>query len=150
MGFVYNVSCQFGFGTDYGTFQIVTSTKSSTTTETLKEIIRVLKTIVEEKNITEVELKFAKERILNRLIFEYESLFHVVEKEVQYDYFGYPPHYLEIFQKEIEKVSLQDIVSVLEKYFFPDKLKITLVGEKSKVPDLKTWDDLIEIPLDEE
>lgn len=148
LGLAYSVSSIFDFSSDYGIFAMVTQTKSESTVQTIQEMVKILKNMVIGKTFTEEELKLAKERILNRLVFEYSDPFHIVQSRLSYDYHGYPPGYLKIYQKEIEKVKLEDIKAVIGKYMQPEKLKIMLVGDKSKIKDLDKLDGLKELPLD--
>ena len=150
LGLTYGVSSAFSFDTDYGSFEIATRTKSESTAQTVKEILTILRDMQGNRPITEAELHLAKERILNQIIFEYDSPFNLVSTELYYDYFGYPPHYLSLFPKKIREVSLAETNAALTKYFFPDRLKILIVGDRDKIPDLKDLGAVTEIPLDNE
>lgn len=150
LGLAYSIGSNFGFDTVYGSFAIVTQTKSESTVDTVNEITKIFSDMIQQKNITENELKHARERIINRLIFEYDIPFNIVTMELIYSYHGYPSNYLAIFQKEIEKVTLSDLLEILPEYFFPDKLKVMIVGDKTKIKSLDTLPDLVQIPLDNE
>lgn len=150
LGLAYSIGSNFGFDTVYGSFAIVTQTKSESTVDTVNEITKIFSDMIWQKNIIEKELKLARERIINRLIFEYDIPFNIVTMELTYNYYGYPPNYLAVFQKEIEKVTLSDIQEILPEYFFPDKLKVMIVGDRTKIKSLDTLPDLVEIPLDNE
>lgn len=150
LGLAYSIGSNFGFDTVYGSFSMVTQTKSESTVDTVNEVTKIFSSMIQQKNITETELKQARERIINRLIFEYDIPFNIVTMELTYDYHGYPPNYLAVFQKEIEKVALSDIQEILPKYFFQDKLKVMIVGDKTKIGNLNTLPGLVEVPLDDE
>jgi len=150
LGLAYSIRSNFGFGTDFELFNISTQTKSESTVDTIKEIQNILKDMVENKNITNKELELARERIINRLIFEYDVPFNMVTMRLTYDYYGYPQNYLKIFQKEIQSVKLAEVKAVLNQYFHPDKLKIMIVGDKNKVKNIAELQGLKERPLDQE
>ncbi|MBF0103816.1 MAG: insulinase family protein [Deltaproteobacteria bacterium] len=150
LGLVYSIMSSFGFERDYGSFRMVTQTKSESTFTAIDAIKKIIDDMVKNKNITEAELFMAKERILNRLVFEYETPFNIVTRRVIYDYHGYPPNYISLYQKEISQVKLADIKEILDKYFFPDQLKVMIVGDRDKIPGLKEYEGLVETPLDEE
>lgn len=148
LGYTYGVRSGFGFDRDYGVFKIVMQTKTETTLKSIQEIKSILKSMLEEKPITKEELKLAKERILNRLIFELSSPYQIVNRRLVYDHNGYPPKYLEIFQKKLSAVTLEEVRSVVSQYFFPDRLKIMIVGNKADLTDLKTLGPVTDRPLD--
>lgn len=150
LGLAYSIRSHFGFDRDYGAFRIMTQTKSESTVRTIQEIQSILKDLVAGVNLTQQELDDAKERIINRLIFEYDIPFNVVAMRLTYDYRGYPAKYLTVYQKEIEKVTLADVKEVMPQYIFPDKLKIMVVGDKTKIKDLDQLKGWVERPLDSE
>lgn len=150
LGLAYGVQSGFGFETDYGAFLMATRTKSESTLQTIREMQNIFANMVEEKNISQQELNLAKERILNRLVFEYENPFHIVEMRLVYDYHGYPPNYLKYFQKKVDAVTLQEVRDVLSTYFFPKKLKMMIVGDQEKIQNLDELEGLVEKPLDME
>ncbi len=148
LGLVYSIRSLFSLDTDYSTFDMTTSTKSESTLQTIDEIKGILTRMVKQKDISEKELKAARERIINRLVFALENPFKSVLQRLKYDYYGYPPNYVALYQKEIEKVTLKDINEVIDQYFFPDKLKIMVVGDRSKIIGLDKVKGLKELPLD--
>lgn len=150
LGLAYSIRSHFGFNTDYAPFRIMTQTKSDSTVQTVNEIRNILTDMVLNKNISKEELELARERILNRLIFELDVPFNIVTMTLTYDYHGYPPKYLSLFQKEIMAVTMPEVKEVLSQYFFPDKLKIMIVGDRSKVGNLGELEGVVEIPLDDE
>lgn len=150
LGLAYSIRSHFGFKTDYAPFLMMTQTKSASTVQTINEMRNILTDMVLGKNISEEELELARERILNRLIFEFDIPFNIVTMTLNYDYHGYPPHYLSIFQQEIMAVTLPEVKEVLAQYFFPDKLKIVIVGDKNKISNLNELEGLVVVPLDNE
>ena len=150
LGLAYGVESNFEFSTDFGSFYMATRTKSESTVSAIREMRKILTDMVENKSITESEIELARERILNRLVFEYESPYNIVVSRVRYDYFGYPENYLAEFQKQIEAVDVEQVRDVLAKYFFPDRLKLMVVGDKTKIPNLKSLAGLKDRPLDME
>jgi len=150
LGLAYSIQSDFGFDREYAPFQIITQTKTQSTVRTVKEIQKILKDMVENLDISNDELDLARERLINQLIFQYDDTFDIVTMRLTYDYHGYPPNYLKIFQKEIEAVTLPQIKDILAIYFFPEKLKIMIVGDRAKIKDLNQLEGFVEIPLDDE
>lgn len=148
LGLAYSIRSNFGFDRDLGAFRIFTQTKSESTVQTVNEIKKIFSDLIVNQSISQAELDSARERILNRLVFEYDVPFNIVTMRVNYDYNGYPPNYLKYYQKQIESVTLEQINAVLKDYLFPDKLKILIVGDRSKIPNLAELGEVKELPLD--
>lgn len=150
LGLAYGVNSYFDFESDYGIFQIATRTKSESTVQAVQEIKTILAGMIKEHPVTEEELHLAKERVLNELVFEYDSPYNLVNLELKYDYFGYPKNYLSLFPKKIKEVTLAELRETMPRYFFPDRLKILIVGEKAKISGIESLGDIRMVPLDEE
>lgn len=148
LGLAYSVYSDFGFNTDYGAFRVFVSTKTSSTIKVVQEIKKIMEEMIDNGEITEKDLDHAKKSILNKLIFQYEDPFDVVATKVRFDYYGYPPNYLSIYQREIKAVTLNQIKKIVKKYFFPEKLKVMIVGDRSKMGDLSPLGKVEELPLD--
>ncbi len=148
LGLVYSINSRFELERDFGKFWMGASTKSESTVQVIEEMKTIFNGLVKKGNLTSAELDKAKKVILNQLIFQYEDPAEVVSTRVLYDYYGYPPDYISIFQKEINRVTLRDVKKVLKKYFFPDRLKIMVVGNPSVRELLNSLGPLEELPLD--
>ena len=150
LGYAYGITASFGFDTLYGLFRIAVQTKSETTVATIREIQKILADLLSKKPITAEEVAAAKDKILNPLVFEYEDTFNVVLMRMTYDYYGYPPNYVSIYQKAINAVTVEQVNEALKTYFFPDRLHITIVGNPEAIKDLKTLGAVHKLPMDEE
>lgn len=148
LGLAYTVYSDFGLDTDYGSFEIIAGTKTDSTVQVVQETRQILKEMATTRPITEKELQDAKDTILNQLIFQYEDPFEIVETEVRYNFYGYPPDYLTLFQKKIKEVSLDDVKQVIPRYFFPDRLKVMIVGAPTLKKELTKLGKVEELPLD--
>ena len=79
-------------------------------------------------NVTEQEVKRAKDAILNSFVFEFDSAEKVLAERIRYEFYGYPPDFLERYRAGIEKVTPADVDRVARKYVHPDRLAILVVG----------------------
>jgi len=77
---------------------------------------------------TEIELKQAKDSILNGFIFAYDSPDKVLSEQLTYELYGYPKDFLERFRGAVEKVSAADVNRVARKYIDKSKLAVLVVG----------------------
>lgn len=136
MGLAYSIYSSFGFETEYAPFYVMVATKSASTVQVLEEMKKIILDIQTSSPALESEMEASKNALLNQLIFQYQDPFKIVRDRVMYDYYGYPPDYLSIYQKEIKKVTLEDIQRVLKTYFFTDKMITLIVGNPDEVGDL--------------
>lgn len=150
LGLAYSVYSAFGMDTDYGLFLMLISTKSDSTVQVIEEVGKVLSQMQGDSPVTQAELEEAKKTILNQLLFQYEQPSEIVEKEVFYRFYNYPPDYLTVYQREIGKVTVDDVNRVLKQYFFPDRLSVVVVGSPLQREALKSFGGFDEWPLDNE
>ncbi|MDO8462610.1 MAG: pitrilysin family protein [Deltaproteobacteria bacterium] len=138
LGKAYLVWSDFGFGKDHGLFRTIAQTEVSNTAQVMEKIEEAITKMHRESDLTTEELERAKRSIVTALIFQYETRFQIVKQRALFDFLGYPPDYLEVYKREIEKITREDIQRVAGQYLHPDGLKILIVGPKEKlVPELK-------------
>ena len=75
-----------------------------------------------------IEMKKAKDSILNSFIFEFDSKEKVLAERMRYEFYGFPPDFLEQYRANIEKVTAADVDRVARKYIHPDKMAVLVVG----------------------
>ena len=94
----------------------------------LEKIESHLEKMTQEADVTPDELKIAKEAVLNKYIFLFDSPFKVVFQQATFDLLGYPKNYLEKYPENIRKVTLAEVQAAAKRYLHPDKLKIVVVS----------------------
>ena len=128
LGYAYSVSAGWGAGyASFGAFQISGSTKSASTTDT----IRVIEKEVERMRrvaVTAEELKIAKDSVLNSFVFSFDRPSKTLNRMVVYEYFGYPKDFLFQYQKAVERVTAADVLRVAKERFRPEDFTIVAVG----------------------
>jgi zinc protease len=87
----------------------------------------------ELKPFTEVELKRAKDNILNSFLFKYDTKDKILDERERLEFYGYPADYLETYKAALEKVTLADVTAVAKKYIHPDKLAVLVVGNGPEI-----------------
>lgn len=128
LGYAYSIGAGWEAGYDHpGTFRISGSTKSMTTTETIKAARAELEKL-RTSEVTEQELKVAKDTVLNSFVFFFDSPLKTLNRLVMYEYFGYPKDFLFEYQKRIAAVSRADVLRVVKEHIHPDDLSIVAVG----------------------
>jgi hypothetical protein len=103
------------------------STKSQTTIESVKALDEDIDDLAKNQ-ITEDEITRAKDAILNAFIFRLDSPDKILAERVTYEFYGYPPDWLDKFQSEIKKVTASDANRVAAKYLHRDQLAVLVVG----------------------
>lgn len=137
LGLAYAVGGGFGANYDHpGTFRVEVLTKSPSTVDATRAAMAEIKGLASEP-FTEVELKRAKDNILNSFLFRYDTRDKVLNERVKLEFYGYPADYLETYRAALEKVTLADVTRVAKKYIQPDKLAVLVVGNQPEIkPDL--------------
>jgi zinc protease len=127
-GLAYNVGG--GIGANFGhpgILQIVMGTKSQSTIEAIQAADEDIDNLA-KRPITDDEIKRAKDSILNAFIFRLDSPDKILGERVTYEYYGYPPDWLDKYEAEIRKVTAADVNRVAAKYLHRDQLAVLVVG----------------------
>jgi zinc protease len=128
LGYAYEVSASWAANYDHpGTFELEASTKSASTTETLKAIDAEVQRI-RTSEVTETELESAKQTVVNGFIFNFDTPSKTLNRVLTYRYFGYPDDFIFEYQKAIQQVTRADILRVAKEYVDPAKFVIVAVG----------------------
>lgn len=131
-GLAYSVWSYFHLGyRDIGTFSSGASTKLSTTITVIKRIKAIIKEM-REGPVSDMELKEAKEYIINSFVFKFTSTGKIVNRFVSLEYYNLPTNYMETYLDNIRKVTKEDVLRVSKKYLKPDQTVILVVGNKEK------------------
>lgn len=133
LGLAYGIYSRFGLDTDYGTFFIMAQTQAKNAKRVLAESRKILEEIRRPGSVTQAELDFYKQSLLNSLYSEYEPRYNFAKDEARFAFYGYPPNYLELFRQNIEKVTLEDIQRVAEQYLKPEALQFLVVGDPKEI-----------------
>src|ERR1035438_7062940 len=78
--------------------------------------------------VSDEELKAAKERLLDRLVYAFDTKAKTIERLMTYEYFGYPQDFAQQYQKALEGVTRADVLRVAKERVEPDKWTLVVVG----------------------
>ncbi|RMF91953.1 MAG: insulinase family protein, partial [Nitrospinota bacterium] len=130
-GLAYDVGSFFDlFVYQPGPFLAFAETKASSTyavVSLMREEIDRIRT----EPVSDEELAAAKEAIINRFVFAFDSSAEVVMRRALVEYEGLPPDYLETYRERIAAVSKEDVLRVAQKYLQPERMILLLVGNKA-------------------
>ncbi len=127
-GLAYSVGG--GVGTNFGhpgILQIAMGTKSQSTIEAIQAAGENVENLARQP-INEEEIQHAKDGILNAFIFRLDSPDKILGERMTYEYYGYPPDWLDKYQTEIKKVTAADVNRVAAKYLHKDQFAVLVVG----------------------
>jgi zinc protease len=127
-GLAYSVGG--GIGTNFGhpgILQVAMGTKSASTIEAIQAAGENIDNLTKQP-ITDDEIQRAKDAILNAFIFRLDSPDKILGERMTYEYYGYPPDWLDKYQAEIKKVTAADASRVAAKYLHKDQLAVLVVG----------------------
>ncbi|HVV45509.1 MAG TPA: pitrilysin family protein, partial [Bryobacteraceae bacterium] len=128
LGYAYQVSASWDADYDHpGVFEIASSTKSASTTETLKAINAEVERI-RSQEVTAEELESAKQTVVNSFIFNFDTPSKTLNRLLTYRYYGYPDDFIFQYQKAVQQVTRADILRVAKQYLDPAKFVIVAVG----------------------
>ncbi len=128
LGYAYSIGAGWSAAYDHpGTFRIAGSTKSMTATETIKAA-RAEVEKMRTSEVTEQELKIAKDTALNSFVFFFDRPSKTLNRLVTYEYYGYPKDFLFEYQKKIAAVTRADVLRVVREHIRPEELSIVAVG----------------------
>lgn len=135
-----------------GTFGLGCQTKSESTIQAIQAILSEVEKM-RQTEVSDEELKVAKESFLNSFVFNFDTEGEIVTRLLTYEYYDYPADFLLQTREQVEKVTKADILRVARKHLHPDKVQILVVGNPesfdkplSTLGDVKTVDVAIPSP----
>ena len=78
--------------------------------------------------ITNDEIQHAKDAILNAFVFRLDSPDKILAERMTYEYYGYPPDWLDKYEEEVKKVAAADVNRVAAKYMHRNQMAVLVVG----------------------
>ena len=128
LGLAYGVGG--GVGTNFGhpgILQVAMGTKSQSTIDAIQHVDTDIENLGKEPFSNE-DIQRAKDDILNAFVFRLDSPDKILAERMTYEYYGYPPDWLDKYQAEIKKVTAADVNRIAAKYMHRDKLAVLVVG----------------------
>ena len=131
-GLAYSVGGGIGTAFDHpGILRLSMGTKSQSTVESIQAMYQQIDDLAKQP-ITQAEIQQAKDSILNSFVFNFDTPEKVLRERMAYEFYGYPPDFLEKYRAGIEKVQIADVARIPPKYLHKDQLAILVVGNTSE------------------
>lgn len=127
-GLAYSVGGGVGLDSDRGLFQVSCGTRSAATTEAIESIRGILRALRQD-GPTEDEVREAKEASLNSFVFSVEGTVNYLNALLYYDFYGYPPDYLETYRDTLSRVTREQVARAARKHLDPERLVVLVVGD---------------------
>ena len=128
MGAAYEIGADWGANYDHpGLFEISGSTKSASTVETL-QAVREEVAKIRTAEVSDDELKTAKETALNGLVFAFDTRAKTLGRLLTYEYFGYPKDFIQQYEKALAAVTKADVLRVAKEHLSPETFTTIAVG----------------------
>lgn len=139
-GLTYSIYSGFSARLDAGAFGVSTFSRHEKVGETIAATLSTIKEYVEH-GMTKEELKSSKAQIIGQFPLIIETPEKLAENVIVLSIFGVGRDYLDNYMKEVDKMTLSEINSIIKKYYHPDKMAITIVSTESKVKkQIKSYD----------
>jgi zinc protease len=128
MGAAYEIGADWGADYDHpGLFEISGSTKAASTVATVLAIQEEV-TKIRTTEVSDEELKTAKDTALNGLVFAFDTRAKTLGRLLTYEYFGYPKDFIQQYQKALAAVTKADVLRVARQRLHPEAFTLVAVG----------------------
>jgi zinc protease len=132
-GYSYGVQSSFSFLRGPGPFEAGGTFQTAATKESLVEIFKELTDIRDKRPVTNAELAFAKDRIIQGFPSRFETTFGVAGQLAILVADDLPDDEFDHYQSRVEAVTLADVSRVAREYITPEKMAILVVGDRSLI-----------------
>lgn len=143
-GLAYSVFGSWNAAYDYpGIFVAGGQTRTDATVPFVQSLQQEIERI-RTSPVTEEELAYAKESILNSFVFKFENPSQTLTRLMTYEYYDYPKDFIFEYQKNVKATAIADIQRVAQKYLKPDQMVIMVVGNGKQIePTLKALKETV-------
>lgn len=138
-GLAYSVYAYWSPRYDYnGLFIGGGQTRSQTTVPFIKSMYSELEKVRTEP-ISETELAFAKDSVLNSFVFNFQTPEQTLSRLIRYEYYDYPSDFVFRFRDAVEAATAQQVLEAAQATLKPDQLLTLVVGNVAEIqPALET------------
>lgn len=117
-----------------GPFVISSYTKNATTTEALDKTLEILKQL-QEKGVTEEQLKSAKNYIEGQFPTTLETAGQLAAILAELEFYGLDEHEIDDLYAKIDAMTLADAQRIIRQYFPMNNLVFVLIGKSSEIAE---------------
>jgi zinc protease len=132
-GYSYGAASSFAFLRGPGPFEAGGPVQTAATAEALVEFFKEIRDITGRRPITDAELAFAKERIIQGFPSRFETTFGVAGQIAVLAEYDLPDDEFARYQSRIEAVTQSEVNRVAREYITPDQMTILVVGDRAQI-----------------
>jgi zinc protease len=132
-GYSYGAESSFLFLRGPGPFEVGGPVQTAVTRPALVELFKELTEIAGRRPVTEAELGFAKQRIIEGFPGRFETTFGVAGQLAALAAAELPDDEFERYQGRIAAVTQADVDRVAHRYITPQSMSILIVGDRSQI-----------------
>ena len=131
-GYTYGASSYFNYRRGTGPFYVVTSVRTDTTADALREMYKEIEGM-QTSPLTPEELSLSKDSAARSLAGRFETMPQTVETTSELFTFDLPLDFYSQLPAKVDAVTSADVVQVAKRYFVPGKMFVVAVGDKQKI-----------------
>lgn len=146
-GYTYGARTSWGFRRGAGPFEASADVQTAVTKESVIEFMKELNGIRGAIPVTPAELEYNKQSLIRRYPAGFETVGQISGQLANLLIYGLPDSTFNDYIGNINKVTLDDVNRVANKYLTPDRMAVLIVGDKAVIePRLKEiggWGSMI-------
>ena len=132
-GLAYSVYGVWSPRYDYpGMFIAGGQTRSDTTVAFVQSLLAEIEKL-RTSPISEQELAYAKESILNSFVFNFQQPSQSLSRLMRYDYYDYPANFLNQYQQGVKATTIEDVQRVAQEYLQRGRFLTLVVGNSQEI-----------------
>ncbi len=131
LGLAYSAGSFYSPRNEFGVFGAYAMTQ----TETTVKVLSVLQSIMEDvknKGITDDELFWAQQSIINNFVFSFSSAEKIAIQQLLLEYHDLPRDFLTSYRTRIDSVTTTDLTRVAQTYFRDREATLFVLGNEEK------------------
>ncbi len=138
-GLAYSVYAYWSPSYDHnGIFIGGGQTRSEATVPFIQAMYREIEKI-RTQPITEKELAFAKDSVLNSFVFNFQTPSQTLSRLIRYEYYGYPSDFVFQYRDGVESATVDEVLAAAQANLKPEQLVTVVVGNTAEIdPALST------------
>ncbi|MBU0983428.1 MAG: insulinase family protein, partial [candidate division Zixibacteria bacterium] len=131
LGLAYSTGGRYIANESYpGYFFAIASTKPQSTIQAAREMLTQIRSMITDMPTAE-EMEKGKDGYLNSFVFNFDSRREVLNRMMNYDYYGLPEDFLQKEKEGVEQVTPEAVMAAAKANIRPEEMIIVIAGNKA-------------------